>query len=134
MDQSQTQPVYSPEELTRASIDLLIAVEASAALQDQLTDRVVKLERYLAKWFGPDRLSPTAAESEWIDPKGMTCRIRVNVTKNTKGYQFDRTVEVEGVIAPDYMATRAAELLERTEWLAREDIARCEANDAGVSS
>jgi len=73
-------------------------------------------------------------ESEWTDPRGMTCRIRVNVTKNTKGYQFDRTVEVEGVVYPSFLASRAAELLERTEMLAREDIARCEANDAGAPS
>lgn len=44
---TETQPVYSPEELTQASIDLLRAVEASAALQDQLTTRVLQIERYL---------------------------------------------------------------------------------------
>lgn len=46
---AETQPVYSPEELTEASIQLLTAVEASAALQDQLTDRVLHIERYLAE-------------------------------------------------------------------------------------
>ena len=77
---------------------------------------------------------PGTIEHQWTDPQGMNCRIRINVTKNTRGYQFERTIEVEGVIKPDHLESRAADLLGRTEALAREDIARCEANDAGLAS
>lgn len=59
---TETQPVYSPEELTQASIDLLRAVEKSAALQDQLTTRVLQIERYLAG--GDTGVESTAGEPE----------------------------------------------------------------------
>lgn len=55
------------------------------------------------------------------DPRS---RVRVNVTKNTKGYQHETTAEVEWAGPLTVGEELLARLLRRSDELAREEIAR----------
>lgn len=65
---------------------------------------------------------------------GVTYRLRVQVTQNTKGYQFERAAEVQGEISPAAAAMETYALLTHGARIARLDIANCRADDLKVAS
>jgi hypothetical protein len=66
--------------------------------------------------------------SEWkADPEHY---IRINISRNTKGYSAETTVSVRWVGTPDEQADALRELLHQADTLAREEVALRKIEDA----
>lgn len=64
------------------------------------------------------------------NPEEARNRVRIQITKNTKGYGYEKTVEYEWSGADlSYADNRISYLLGMADDLARGDIKRCEARD-----